>query len=39
MKTLKVTIDNKEYKIKVKEENVEVLLKILNVFNEDKLGK
>ena len=37
MKTLKITIDKKEYEIKVKEEDVKVLLKILNVFNEDKL--
>ena len=37
MKILKITIDKKEYEIKVKEEDVKVLLKILNVFNEDKL--
>lgn len=32
MKTLKITVDNKEYEIKVKEEDVEILLKIIKVF-------
>lgn len=36
MKTLKITIDNKEYEIKVKEEDVEVLLKIIKVFDNNK---
>lgn len=34
MKILKITIDNKEYEIKVKEDDVEILLKIINTFNE-----
>ena len=33
MKTLKITIDNKEYEIKVKEEDVEILLKVIKVFD------
>ena len=33
MKILKITIDNKEYEIKVKEEDVEILLKIIQTFN------
>ena len=36
MKTLKITIDNKEYEIKVKGEDVEVLLKIIKVFDNNK---
>lgn len=34
MKALKITIGNKEYEIKVKEEDVEVLMKIINIFDE-----
>jgi len=34
METLKIIIDNKEYKIKVKEEDAEILLKIINLFNQ-----
>ena len=33
MKTIKITIDNKEYEIKVKEEDSEILLKIIKIFN------
>jgi len=32
MKTLKITIDNKEYELKVKEDDADLLLKIINVF-------
>ena len=33
MKTLKITIDNKEYEIKVKEKDVDLLLKVIDAFN------
>ena len=37
MKTIKIKIeDNKEYEIKVKEEDVEILLKIVKVFETTK---
>lgn len=32
MKTLKIIVDNKEYEIKVKDEDVKILLKIIKVF-------
>ena len=39
MKTLKIIIDNKEYEIKVKEKDVDLLLKIIDAFRSSDLLK
>jgi len=34
MKTLKITIDNKEIELKIKHQDIEILLKIISLFGQ-----